>query len=272
MPSLITHVLSLAARPKVVNCGIGEHGAHGREEYCIPRLWSLHLYFYKVQIEVNDESYQILPGSLTLIPPGAQIVYHYNKRRHRHFFVHFAIPACQSPAVHMPVCQHLPEAMDELFDRLENMQRIRTHNALHAEISFWSLLWDLAESAKRTSESISATYPMWQKIEEWIEAGLPGAIAVQTLADKAGLSPTQVNRIIRAKHKLTTIQLIRKRRMQRACHLLLQSTMPIKVVAAESGIVDLQQFNKMMRAEYGKSPRTLRAEHHPNPVWASDRH
>lgn len=262
--------LSLAARPRLVKCGLVEHGLHGREEYQLPAMWCLHLYFYEVRIEVRGKSYRILPGSLTLIPPGTRIVYHYSPRRHRHFFVHFTTPSKRSPAATLPLCQHLPQAKDELLDRLENIQRIRTHNTLHAEIALWALLWDLAESADRTGSAPSET-PLSRRIEELIEAGLPGQIGVQHLAREVGISSTHVNRTVKARHGLTTVQLIRKRRLQRAYHLLLHSTMPIKLLAAECGVGDLQQFNKLMRREYGESPRVLRKLHQPNPTWASDR-
>jgi AraC-like DNA-binding protein len=76
---------------------------------------------------------------------------------------------------------------------------------------------------------------------------------------------------VKARFGLTTVQLIRKQRLQRAYHLLIHSTMPIKVVAAESGLSDLQQFNKQMRREYGKSPRALRASHIADPTWSMER-
>jgi AraC-like DNA-binding protein len=42
---------------------------------------------------------------------------------------------------------------------------------------------------------------------------------------------------------------------------LLHSALPVKQIAAECGVDDLQKFNKCMRAEYGQSPRSLREEH-----------
>ena len=39
----------------------------------------------------------------------------------------------------------------------------------------------------------------------------------------------------------------------------------------ELGIADLQKFNKLMRHEYGDSPRALRRLHTPDPTWATDR-
>ena len=46
MPETTLLRLPLGDRPRIVNCGFGEHGLHGSEEYELPKLWCLHLYFY----------------------------------------------------------------------------------------------------------------------------------------------------------------------------------------------------------------------------------
>jgi AraC-like DNA-binding protein len=266
-----TSTLSVSNRPSLVNCGLSEHGLHGREEYELPKLWCLHLYFYEVRMEVSGRPHHILPGSLTVIPPATRIIYHYTGKRHRHFYVHFAIRNGPAPKAQIPICQHLPDAQDELFDRLQNIQRIRTHNPLHAEIAFWALLWDVAESSTLRSRKINQEDAFSKRLEELLETGLPKNASVRALAKQMGLSAAHINRKVKARLGLTTVQLIRKRRLQRAYHLLVHSTMPIKVVAAESGLSDLQQFNKQMRREYGKSPRALRTSHITDPTWSLDR-
>ncbi len=270
MPDTVVH-LPLSLRPKLVNFGLSEHGLQGREEYELPALWCLHLYFYEVRIAVDGRKHSIMPGSLTLIPPGTRIIYHYTAKRHRHFFVHFAVRSGRSTAVSLPVCQHLPDARDELLDRLQNIQRIHPHNPLHAEIAFWSLLWDVAESAARRAQSARREDTFFQKVDNFLDVGSPGKTTARSLAKEMQLSMAHVNRTIKSRHGITTVQLIRKRRLQRAHHLLLHSTMPVKLVAAECGLGDLQQFNKLMRREYGKSPRALRGIHTDDPTWTIDR-
>jgi tRNA pseudouridine(38-40) synthase len=116
--------LQIASRPKLVKCGLSEHGLQGREEYELPTLWCLHLYFYEVQIAVGGRTHFIRPGSLTVIPPGTRIVYHYTARRHRHFFVHFALRAGPPAAVSLPLCQHVPGALD--FEKLQRACQLFT--------------------------------------------------------------------------------------------------------------------------------------------------
>lgn len=247
--------LPLGARPKVVNSGLAEHGLHGVETYELPRLWCLHLYFYEVTLEVAGHPFSIMPGAVTLIPPGSRIVFKYTGHRSRHFFVHFAITS-KAPKVTIPLFQHLPQARDEMLDRLQNMQRVLTLSELHAEILFWGLLWDIAESGLH---QLQDEHSLILSVEQFIESSLPGKLTASDVAAHAGVSRTHVNRVVKAAHGLTTLQFIRKCRLQRAYRLLAHSTMPIKLVARECGIEDLQRFNKLMRSEYGTNPRKLRA-------------
>ena len=64
--------------------------------------------------------------------------------------------------------------------------------------------------------------------------------------------------LFHAETGLTVIAYIRQRRMARARHLLVSSTLSIPAVAASVGISDLQAFNKACRRELGGSPRTVR--------------
>jgi AraC family transcriptional regulator len=263
--------LALGGRPKIAKVGLVEHGFRGREEYELPHLWCFHLYFYGVNLQVGGRSYPIIPGSVTLIPPRTRIAYNYTHKKHRHFFVHFSLTA-RRPKMVVPFLQHLPNAQDEILDRLQNIERVLTHNPWHAEILFWGVLCDIAE-AGRTPPAEERKNTLLETVETFVEERLPGKITISEVAQLLGLSASQVNRTLKAAGGMTAAQLIRKQRLQRAYRLLLHSTTPVKLVASECGIDDLQQFNKLMRRSYGMSPRRLR-EHAPQAeasTWKLDR-
>jgi len=263
----------LGSRPRLVNCGLGEHGLQGVETYELPRLWCLHLYFYKVEMEVAGNAFTIMPGAITLIPPGARIVYRYTGNRSRHFYVLFAMTP-RSPISRIPLCQHLPQGRDELFDRLQNIQRVLASDRFHAEILFWGLLWDITESGQSLCQNDEEGHPLVKEVEQFIESRLPAKLTASDVAAHAGASMTHVNRLVKAARGVTTIQLIRKHRLQRAYRLLIHSTMPVKLVARECGVDNLQRFNKLMRVEYGTNPRNLRTTHRiqsSKQIWEVDR-
>ncbi|MFZ4681547.1 MAG: helix-turn-helix domain-containing protein [Terrimicrobiaceae bacterium] len=247
--------IHLTARPRVVNCGLSEHGAKGREEYCLPSLWCLHLYFYAVGLEVGGVRHCVVPGAVTVIPPSRKIVFDYSARHCKHFFVHFMVPA-RGPKVRIPTFQHLPEARDELLDRLQHIQAVATRNQTHADVLFWGLLFDIADAGSYSSSG--NTLPLIKRIDQVIEEGLSTRINVESLARELQFSPGHISRVVKGHYGFTAIQLINKRRLQKAYGLLVHSTMPIKMILIEVGINSLQKFNKLMRRAYGHGPRELR--------------
>jgi len=64
--------------------------------------------------------------------------------------------------------------------------------------------------------------------------------------------------MFRADHAMSTMTYVRFIRVQHAKRLLTNSRLSIKQVAAEVGIQDAQQFNKLMRSFTGMSPRRYR--------------
>ena len=74
-----------------------------------------------------------------------------------------------------------------------------------------------------------------------------------------GISHNHLTRLFRSQTGGTVIGHLRARRMARAAHLLRESTMSIRAIAASVGIPDLQAFNKSCRASAGLSPRQIRA-------------
>jgi transcriptional regulator GlxA family with amidase domain len=72
------------------------------------------------------------------------------------------------------------------------------------------------------------------------------------------VSHTHLTRLFRQDTGHTVVGYVRRRRMERARHLLIASTLAIPAVAATVGIPDLQAFNKTCRKELGASPRAVR--------------
>ena len=91
-----------------------------------------------------------------------------------------------------------------------------------------------------------------------IERRLGDSLNVADLAEELGISHNHLTRLFRSKYGMTIAGYIRKRRVERARHLLAFSTIPVKSVAVEVGIPDLHLFNKTIRAVLGRSPRAVR--------------
>jgi len=74
----------------------------------------------------------------------------------------------------------------------------------------------------------------------------------------AGTHNNHLTRLFHTTYGVTISAYIRQRRAERARHLLLHSTLPIKAIAAQVGIADLHLFNKTIRRVLHDSPRRVR--------------
>ena len=64
-PEVPAVIMSLAEPPVVVSQGRATHGvARLVDEFQLPDLWSLHLYDYSAELEVDGTGYAITPGSV----------------------------------------------------------------------------------------------------------------------------------------------------------------------------------------------------------------
>jgi len=95
---------------------------------------------------------------------------------------------------------------------------------------------------------------------ELMEANLEEPIDQETLAGYVGLSRRQLERLFGKHLGRTPAQYYLELRLERARHLLYQTTMPIMDVAFACGFVSASHFSTCYRQMYGKTPRTERLE------------
>jgi transcriptional regulator GlxA family with amidase domain len=91
-----------------------------------------------------------------------------------------------------------------------------------------------------------------------IETRLSSTLVVRWVADQVGVSPNHLTVLFRRQMDCTVLQYIRQRRADQARHFLIHTDKPVKEIAVEVGIPDLQHFNKSIREAYNMSPRALR--------------
>ena len=84
-------------------------------------------------------------------------------------------------------------------------------------------------------------------------------LTVRGVANLAGVSPAYLTRLFRAQLGVTTMEYLRRWRLEAAFRLLTRTQVPIKLVAHEVGVPNLHAFNKFVRRGYCASPRELRA-------------
>ena len=97
-------------------------------------------------------------------------------------------------------------------------------------------------------------------IIELMEANLSEPLSLLEIADDAGLSRRQIERLFRQEMGRSPARYYLEIRLDRARHLLVQSAMPVVEVAVACGFVSASHFSKCYRELYHRSPQQERAE------------
>jgi transcriptional regulator GlxA family with amidase domain len=98
------------------------------------------------------------------------------------------------------------------------------------------------------------------EIIEQMESHISEPVELVAIADAIGLSRRQVERLFRQEMGRSPARYYLEIRLDRARHLLIQSTMPIVEVAIACGFVSASHFSKCYRELYDRSPQQERAD------------
>ncbi|MBA2951538.1 AraC family transcriptional regulator [Streptomyces himalayensis] len=252
---LVTQI-HLGEPPLVAAAGVGVHGVASRTDvFRLPELRQLHLYQYDAELIVDGTPHVIRPGRVSLVPPGTTVRYRYQGRS-QHLYAHLRIPAA-GPTRTVPVVQDAGPELPTLTSLLLQAITADPREPERTRAEIWTALWRIAQLAPAAQRP--GPHPAVSTAIAYIEAHLAAPLTVPAVARAAGVSHNHLTRLFRAATGDTVVGYVRRRRLDRAHHLLRASTLSIPAVAASVGIPDLQAFNKACRREFGASPRALRA-------------
>lgn len=246
---------ALDAKPIVRAIGIASHGPAAVEKFLVGNLWCLHLYRYRSRIKIGADSFEIYPGCIGITPPSAESSYVFSERS-THGYIHFEAPGevlqDLSPMIRMG------DTFASAWTQFENAIGVFPIEPLRAEIKVWDLLWEHAERTAQSGTSTTPLHPAVNQALRIMEAKMSEPISITALAETVGLSHNHLTRLFQKHLGRTIVGHLIERRLMRAEHLLRHSNMPVKQVASNVGMNDLQAFNKAFRSRYGVSPRELR--------------
>jgi transcriptional regulator GlxA family with amidase domain len=97
-------------------------------------------------------------------------------------------------------------------------------------------------------------------IIELMEANMSEPLSLLDIAGHVGLSRRQIERLFRQEMGRSPARYYLEIRLDRARHLLIQSTMPVVEVAVACGFVSASHFSKCYRELYGRAPQQERID------------
>ncbi|MCZ7648387.1 MAG: helix-turn-helix domain-containing protein [Planctomycetota bacterium] len=249
--------MPLAEPPRIKALAFGRHPS-GEYTYRLPGYWCLHLFRVEAELRIDGRTFPIRPGHASITPPGAKLDYAFPTFSDQ-IYSHYALPAADGlPTTAVPAMQDLGGEFAQFESLMGEAVGYFPSQPRRAEARLWEILWRLSDRAADAGEPEGEAHPALREARRQIEVRLGDGVEVAWLARRVGLSHNQLTRLFRAGTGQTVVGYIRQRRLERARHLLTNSTLPIKAVAAEVGLPDLHQFNKFIREALGQGPRAVR--------------
>ncbi|HSI73805.1 MAG TPA: AraC family transcriptional regulator [Fimbriimonas sp.] len=210
-------------------------------------------------LTIGARTHVYQPWAAFVIPPGNRCRMKRAPTAHGcAFWGRFTPEPSGTPMLAVPSFTQLGE-MGPLWDRRLRTALNRSYQMMReTRVVISDLLWSIGMDPGLVRQSPALTHA-----ERHIEEHLSETLRVNDLAERVGVSHNQLIRIFQQEHGTGPQEYIRHRRQTYACRLLLETNLPIKQIADRVGIHDLAQFNRLVRAASGLSPRELRATTRP---------
>jgi len=244
---------------EVLMSGHSVHGHFGTEISFLPEIWCLHHYDYEVSLIIEGKPFKIVPGCVTIIPPARKICFEYTAVGH-HRFVHFSHSNPPSRWAAMEPLYIGPKVVPPLFQPcLEKLIEVRQGDPQWADLLLRNLLKLAAESHRKTASPMGPNHPLIKKAEQFVSRNLGRKFQAHEVAAHVGVTHQQLNRLMNSAHGQSIGQWIRRKRAERAIHLLQHSNRSIKSISLSVGIDNPQHFNKFLRKSEGAPPEQIRS-------------
>jgi AraC-like DNA-binding protein len=220
------------------------------------RHWAALFLHHSGLMKLNGVAYEYAPGTFFLVRPRSRVVLERAGGQGQEIF-RFAFNPVDSLEERMaiPIRGDLTARRTHWRNEcIAALGRLKDGNARMRSV-LWQMLWSLAVPVESVRRSVYVDHA-----EKLIDERLAQPLSVSEIASELNVSHNHLTRLFRQEHGITPQEYIRQQRADAARKLLTQSTLPIKSVAAQIGVPDLQRFNKFIRETLGASPRLIRTD------------
>ncbi|MBS1715881.1 MAG: helix-turn-helix transcriptional regulator [Armatimonadetes bacterium] len=223
----------------------------GLKEWVQPSdTWRVILYDHDGLARINGRSYPYTKGQGLIFPPFASCAHAHVGPPSLVASAHFDFPPTQEKPVALPAQFSFSR---EWYDLLWNAGEHGMGGAERGKALVWHVLWTVSEPT-----SVLRTQTAIYDAEDMIRSELDQPLRVSELATRLGISQGTLLLWFQSEHGTTIRGFIRQARAREACRLLISTDLKVKQIAAQVGVPDLHQFNKLVRSHTGLSPRDYR--------------
>ena len=109
-------------------------------------------------------------------------------------------------------------------------------------------------------------------VTAWARRHFREEAKLSSLASELSVSPNHLGKVFRNATGIAFSDYITGLRLNRACHLLSKTDLPVKIVALDSGFRSVEYFHTVFRAHLGRTPAEYRAETENSEITLSPVH
>ena len=241
---------NLSSPPGLMYVGDGDLRDDRLEWTQNPDHFTVFYYHHRNAAVLSGQLIAVGEGDMVVVSPGTRAGHaKVGEGCHCEFFT-FDLPGRRPVEVALPV--YLPDRTHHFADLRRASERI-TAGIEPAAAFVWNLLWSVAQSTSMFREQ-----EVLYLAEAFVRRNLGRRFAVAEMAEACRSTHRRLLEAFRQEHGVSIQEYVLRARVQEATRLLLNTSLPIKEVAGKVGYTDLQEFNKVIRAGTGASPRRYR--------------
>jgi AraC-like DNA-binding protein len=217
-----------------------------------PNHWTLFFLEHSGGFAINNRISPYEDGYVALVAPGTKAGFIRVGEGTPHYAATFSLSA-RMEVVALPSLVDLGELKEVRRAEFASANRWLERSIGRALSCVYNLLWSIAQPVE-----ILRSSDLMYDFERLVTNRLAEKLSVASLARELEISPSQLLRSVRAEYDMTPQQFLKEKRSEVAKTLIITTNLPLKTIAAQVGMSDLQYFNKAVRSTTGLSPRALR--------------
>lgn len=259
LTTIPTWNMPLSVPPTPRQIAIGTHGRRALvERWSGLSFWSLHAYRYSARVRMGEAWVTIEPGCVSIIPPGIDLEFRMVGVS-SHTYAHFDLPADAQQTTPVPAVRQMGDAFPRFDADFRQAVGWHARQPARAAARVWELVWRFAGDEATEPTDRGTRHAVIDRAVEWIELHLSEPFTIGQLAEALDVSHVHLVRLFRSHVAQTPLAYIHARRAKRAEHFLRHTSFPMKAIAQQVGLSDLQQLNKLCRKVLGCPPSEIRA-------------
>lgn len=216
-----------------------------------------------------EQTWRVGPGQAVAIPPGVPHVYGADESSPwTIYWVHMAglkarlagrliTESAGSPVFHVGVDPALPPLFEEILDLLG--QGYTASRLAQASACLGQLVAAFSAAAGRQGALGESLDDRLERVIDTMHRRLSDRLSVPEISAEAQLSPSYFSTIFKRKTGFAPLDFFIRLKMQRACHLLDSTDLPVKSIAADVGFEDPLYFSRCFHRVHECSPTEYRA-------------